>query len=104
MKRPSKIPDVLKKVRLCLDSGRFFDTTHAMTRKQERLVSLPHVLHVLRNGFHEKRKDEYKPEYSSWNYAIRGRTVDNRDVRVAVAFDEDGMLIITVIVLTKGLG
>ena len=63
---------------------------------------MPHVLHVLRNGYHEKRKDEYKPEYEDWNYAIRGLTIDGKDLRIAIAFEEDGMIIITVIAITRG--
>jgi hypothetical protein len=73
-----------------------------MERKQQRKVSLPHVLYVLINGYHEKKKDEYKPEYQDWNYAIRGLTIDGRDLRIAIAFDEDEMLIITVIAITRG--
>ena len=102
MNRPSKLPNVLKKVRECLDAGRYYDTFHAIERKNQRKVSLPHVLYVLRNGYHEKKKDVYKAEYSSWSYAIRGLTIDRKDLRVAIAFDKDDMLIITVIVIAKG--
>ncbi|MBS0603734.1 MAG: DUF4258 domain-containing protein [Verrucomicrobia bacterium] len=71
-------------------------------RKVQRRISLPEVVYVLMNGYHEKKKDEYKPEYSDWTYAIRGRTIDEKDIRIAVAFDEDGMLIITVIEIARG--
>jgi len=102
VKRSEKIPDVLKKVRECLEVGRYYDTSHAMQRKVQRKISLPYVLHVLKNGYHEKKKDEYKPEYNDWNYSIRGSTIDGKDIRIAVAFDEDDMLIITVIAIAKG--
>ena|ERR1700722_6592432 len=102
MKRPLKIPEVLRKARECLDAGRYYDTSHAIQRKLQRKISLPHVLYVLRNGHHEKSKDEYKSEYNDWTYAIRGRTVDGLDIRIAIAFDKDDMLIITVIVIKKG--
>ena len=102
MKRPLKAPDVLKRVRECLDTGRYYDTSHAFIRKLQRNISLPYVLHVLRNGYHEKQKDENKPEHNDWTYAIRGLTTDNQDIRIAIAFDEDDMLIITVIQVTKG--
>ncbi len=102
MKRPAKCSHVLEKVRECLELGLYYDTSHAVKRKEERRVGLQDVLYVLRTGFHEKKKDEYKPEFCDWNYAIRGKTVDGKEVRVAVAFDEDGMLIITVIDLTRG--
>lgn len=56
--------------------------------------------YVLKTGWHEKRKDTYDEiEYKTWNYAIRGKTVDARELRVIVSFAEDGMLIITVIEL-----
>lgn len=101
MKRPTKIPDVLKKLRECLESGRYYDTSHATLRKHQRRITLTHILYVLRYGYHEKQKDEYKPEYNDWNYSIRGKTIDERDIRIAIAFDEDDMLIITVIEIAR---
>lgn len=100
MKRPVKCANVLEKVKECLELGMYYDTTHATLRKGQRRVGLQDVLYVLKNGYHEKKKDEYKPEYKDWNYAIRGKIVDGKELRIAIAFDEDGMLIITVIVLT----
>ncbi len=97
MKRSLKVTDVLKKVRECVDKGRYYDTSHSTLRKRQRCISLPEILYVLRHGHHEKKKDEYKPEHNDWTYAIRGKTVDEKDIRIAVAFDLDGMLIITVI-------
>ena len=52
---------------------------------------------MLTNGRHEKNKDQYQERYQAWNYAIRGRTVDKRDLRVVVSFDEDNMLVITAV-------
>ena len=53
---------------------------------------------MLRNGYHEKRKDKYEELYKAWSYSIRGKTVDNRRLRIVVSFDkETGMLIITAI-------
>lgn len=103
MKRPSKIADVLRRARECVESGRYFDTTHAISRKSQRRISLAHVLRVVRSGYHEKNKDQYHPEHNDWTYSIRGRTIDERDIRIAVAFDRDGMLIITVIEVARGV-
>jgi hypothetical protein len=100
VKKPAKISNILKKVEDCIESGQYLDTSHAMQRKKERQISLTHVLYVLKNGYHEKRKDAYKPEHNDWTYAIRGRTIDNIDLRIAIAFDEADMLIITVIAIT----
>ena len=102
MERPSKIADVLKKVRECVEKGRYYDTSHATLRKNQRQIGLTHILYVLRHGYHEKRKDQYKPEHGDWTYAIRGKSIDGKDIRIAIAFDEDDMLIITVIEVERG--
>ena len=104
MSRPSKTTNVLQKVRECIDLGRYYDTRHATQRKALRSIALAEVLYVLKKGYHEKKKDEFKPEYNSWNYAIRGKTIDSRDIRIAVAFDASNMLIITVIEITGSRG
>ena len=101
MKRPSKIADALKTARECVEVGRYFDTSHAQLRKHQRQISLTHVLHVIRYGYHEKNKDQYHPEHGDWTYSIRGKTIDGKDIRVAIAFDDDDMLIITVIEITR---
>lgn len=102
MKRPLKVADVLQKARVCIETGRYYDTTHASLRKSQRRISLAHVLHVVQNGCHEKSKDQYHAEHSDWTYAIRGKTIDEKDIRIAIAFDKDDMLIITVIEVARG--
>lgn len=102
MKRPSKIIGVLEKAKECMESGRYYDTTHATLRKSQRRINLAHVFYVIRQGYHEKQKDQYHPEHDDWTYSIRGKTVDGRDIRIAVAFDEDDMLIITIIEIAQG--
>lgn len=77
------------------------DTRHAQERKEERLITRPEVLYVLKTGRHEKRKDQFDEFYRAWNYAVRGRTVDRKELRVIVSFDTNGMLIITAIQLGK---
>jgi hypothetical protein len=99
-KRPDKHKDVLGRIRERLASGRYRDTRHATERKDERRISLPEVRQVIESGWHEKSKDEFKTEWQAWNYAIRGRTIDGRALRIAVSFDEeDWLLIITAIEL-----
>ena len=51
--------------------------------------------------FTRRERTNSSQQYNAWNYAIRGRTVDRRDLRVIVSFDEDGMLIITTIEVEK---
>jgi len=78
------------------------DTRHATDRQGERKITRPEVIQVLRNGPHEKRKDLFVKQYNAWNYAVRGKTVDRRELRVIVSFEaETGMLIITAIDLSK---
>jgi hypothetical protein len=95
-KRPAKLHDVLALVRSNIELGTYRDTRHAAQRKEERSTTLLEILHVLKRGHHEKRKDEFKLEYGDWNYAIRGKTVDQRELRVVVTFVSE-MLVITAI-------
>lgn len=95
--RPEKEPDLLQKIRDAINSRNFRDVIHASMRAVERDITRPEYLYVLKNGRHEKKKDEFKEEHNNWNYAIRGKTLDDRELRVIVSFDENGMLIITVI-------
>ena len=101
MSRTSKKNNVMKSVGECLESGQYRYVGHANLRLQERVVTRLEVKQVLKMGFHERRKDEFKEEHGSWNYSIRGRTVDKRSLRVVVTFDESNMLIVTVIDLDK---
>ncbi len=101
MNRPTKINNLIAVVGKCLDEGRYLDTRHATERQEERSITRPELLKVLRTGFHEKKKDQFKEEYQAWNYAIRGKTVDERNLRVIVSFDLNGMLIISAIDLDR---
>ena len=101
MSRPDKHDDVIRLVRACVASGNFTDTTHAELRKGQRKITRLEIVSVLETGYHEKKKDVFKPEHNAWNYAIRGKTLDKRELRIAVSFDETSkMLIITAIDLT----
>ena len=102
--RPTKHPDVLKLVKECIENGRYLDTRHATDRQSERSINRLEVIYVLKNGHHEKRKDKFEDRFNVWNYAIRGKTLDKRDLRIVVSFDENvQLLIITAIeILKKG--
>jgi hypothetical protein len=90
-----KVENLLEAVRKALESGNYLDTTHAAERQGQRKITRPEMLYVLRHGHHEARKDKCEELYNEWNYAIRGRTVDRRELRIIVSFDDAGMLIIT---------
>lgn len=96
-----KVPNVLNRVRDCLEKGKYRFSNHAMDRRKERFVSLPDIIEVLRNGYHEKIKDTWDEVFKAWNYSIRGKTVDQKTCRIIVSFEDNGLLIITVIRLTK---
>ena len=89
----------MTEIRKCLDSGRYLDTRHASERQKERQITRSETLFVLRHGHNEKKKDKYDELYQAWDYAIRGKTVDQRPLRIIVSFDENGVLIITAIEL-----
>jgi hypothetical protein len=97
MSRPAKLHNLLAAIRDCVESGRYLDTRHAFDRKRERQIMRPEVLFVLRRGHHEKKKDKFDEQHEAWNYAIRGKTVDRREILVVVSFDPNGLLIITAI-------
>lgn len=96
-KRPPKIENLLEKIRECLEQKRYTHTEHAIIRQKKREITLAEIRHILITGYEEKIKTSFDERYNTWNYAIRGKTkIDKLDARVIVAFDERGMLIITV--------
>lgn len=96
-KKPEKLQNVLEEIKKCIQEGKYILTVHALDRQNERTINLPATLHVLKTGYEEKRKTSFDDEHNTWKYAIRGKTIRDRlDVRVIVAFDQDSMLIITV--------
>lgn len=98
--KPPKLANLLDSVRDCIRLGKYRDTYHARLRQKERSITLLEILHVLNTGRHEKSKDTFDLAFTAWNYAIRGDTIDGKDVRVVVSFDEErDLLIITAISL-----
>ncbi len=95
--RPTKDKFVLSKIKDSASRGDYIPVEHAKQRLNEREVTDPEVRYVLKYGYRELKKDEYKPEHRAWNYAISGKTMDGRKLRIIVSFDENLMLIITVI-------
>jgi hypothetical protein len=99
MSRP-KLENLLEQVRQHVDDDAYDLSEHAKSRMAQRDVDLPEVVYALRHGWHERRKDKYDEAYQAWNYAIRGKTVDERKLRVVVTFEEN-MLLVTVIDLDQ---
>jgi hypothetical protein len=95
-KRPEKRTDLMSLVRDRVLTDRFISTVHALERKSQRSITLQQIKYILCNGHHEKNKDKYDECYSAWNYAIRGVTFDEIELRIIVSFNEvDDLLIIT---------
>ena len=81
-------------VKNCIRSGKYRDTIHSTKRQRERKIILPEIIHVLNTGRHEKNKDRIDEAFNTWNYSIRGLTIDQKDLRVIVSFDEEKQLLI----------
>lgn len=92
--RPPKIPNLLKVVKACIESGRYRSCLHLEQREMERNITRREVLYVLKTGFHEQKEDDFDEAYQDWHYAVRGKTVDERDLRVFISFDKETMMII----------
>ena len=95
-RRLVKVQNVLSRARAAIREGRFVISQHAWQRQRDRAINYFDILRVLNTGYHEVKKDEYKPEYNSWNYAIRGKTGGLISARICVAFDKDMMVVVTV--------
>lgn len=97
--RPEKISDsiLMENIKIAVVEGNYRKMPHAQDRGIERKILKTEFEHVLKTGRRAKKHDQFKEIYKQWNYAIEGRTLDDRSIRVAVSFDEDGLLIITLI-------
>lgn len=100
-KRPEKVSDLLEKIRDAVESGSYFVSSHAVERGLQRGIIKTEYEYVLKTGFHESKKDVFDEFYNTWNYAIRGKTFDKRELRVVTSFDENNLLIITIIDLEE---
>lgn len=99
--RIEKHKDLLERICLCIENGHYKFSNHALERKQQRGFTLPDIHYILKNGYHEKVKDVWNEQHHIWNYSIRGKTLDKNEGRIIVSLDNLGMLIITVIRLTR---
>lgn len=96
-KRPHKIENVIRKATELVVKGKYIATFHAECRQFERDITLLDALYVIKTGYRENKHDEFKEEWNTWNYAIEGETLQDERIRVIVSFDDENLLIITVI-------
>ena len=95
------VEDILGEVRKHVESRSYRITKHAQERQEQHKVTLPNILFILSQGFHEKEKTLYSNEFQTWKYALRGKTIDGLDeFRVIVAFENE-MAILTIIRLKR---
>ncbi|MBS0622350.1 MAG: DUF4258 domain-containing protein [Verrucomicrobia bacterium] len=102
MARVKKIESVVVLAKHLMLKGAYVISNHAKLRQGERCFTIGDIKSIIDTGYHEKRKDEYKDEYkeeyADWNYAIRGKTLDNDQARICIAFaEEKHFVVITVI-------
>jgi len=75
---------------------------HAKERLKNRNINDLEVIHILegkkgRKRKRNKSKDDYKDGRSDWNYCIEGINIDGIKIRIIISFENESMLIITVI-------
>jgi hypothetical protein len=61
--RPTKLAEPLLVIGELVAKGRFDFVAHARERLQEREVTIPEVVYVLKRGFHERRKDQFREDF-----------------------------------------
>ena len=101
IKKPQKVLQLIEKVSGCIVRGDLLDSYHANLRRGERAVLRREMTYVLKHGYHEKAKDKFDEHHKAWNYSIRGKTLDGKDLRVIVSFENESMLVVTVIEVGK---
>jgi hypothetical protein len=94
--RPLKHPELMQAIHAAIKSGAYRFTEHTLRRLQERDVNKPELIEILLQGWHESAKDMLLEPLKAWNYAIRGKTLEGREIRVIVAL-QPILLVITVI-------
>ena len=82
--------------------GKYVFLNHAKQRLTDRSVIDIEVLDILegksgRRRRRNKSKDKYEEGYSDWNYCIEGYNSDDVKIRVIFSFDDEHMLVITII-------
>ncbi|MFI5355536.1 MAG: DUF4258 domain-containing protein [Desulfobaccales bacterium] len=87
-------------MKTALEEGSYFITFHASRRMLERDISRKELFHVLSYGHREEAKDHFTERMRAWTYAVRGRTAEGRELRIAVAIMH-AVAVVTVIDLQE---
>lgn len=101
--RPPKLEKtkVLNKISKAIKEGLVRTTLHAEERMRERNISWFEIKAALESGYNERAKDSYTKEFGCWTYSIRFDLIvsesEKRRLRIPVAFDSDGTIVVTAI-------
>jgi Domain of unknown function (DUF4258) len=98
---PPKIENVAAKAKQCVVTGYYRYTAHAEIRKYERNITEEDALFVIENGWRVPNRDDFCDIHQSWKYAFEGKTLQEELLRVIIGFDENMLLIVTVINILK---
>lgn len=94
---PAKHEKVIETVRAAISGRKVFFTEHADQRMGERSITASEIRYVLLNGYHEVKKDQFNGAHQEWDYAIRGKTADERVLRIVIAISSPGIIVVTAI-------
>jgi hypothetical protein len=96
--------EILADIRQALKSGRYVFKQHAMQRVIQRSISVEDAKNALANG--RITSERWNNEFQTTDFAIEGPALDQRQIRVVVAFERTSrgeyVVIITVIDLSGG--
>lgn len=88
--------ELVAKVRSAVATGVYYLLPHARLRCTEREVPLPDIEHVFAVGHPVAQRDRCDEPNADWSYCFERTTVDNKKLRIVVAF-AGRMLIVTVV-------
>lgn len=96
--------ELFEAIKHSLENNEYYFSDHGNVRSKTRKnVNDLEVIKILEGDdkWHESAKDKYEKDHKDWNYHIRGRNSDEDKIRIAISFDEAGMVVITVINLDE---
>jgi len=97
--KPEPVKDILRVVRIHVTNDRYTLTTHAIERQGKRQITLNEIKYVLLHGRHNKSRNRFCPSHNAWSYTIEGKNLDEEQMRMVVALDKEGMVIVTAMYL-----
>lgn len=107
IKKPEKLADgkLYQLISNKIMDGNYVFLKHAKQRQKDREITDLDVLKVLkgekdRNRKRNKRKDKYEEGQKDWNYCMEGLDIDGKKIRIILSFNEEFLLIITLIRLS----